>query len=84
VEKIEFENIKLELISAIEKRLIVENRVPDDFTLLESFFNHPIQNELSEQIILGAPTIPMIALIKKTSGQIYFYALKALLPNLPI
>jgi hypothetical protein len=84
MEKIEFQNIKPVLIIEIEKRLLVENLIPDDFVLIESFFNQPIQNDLSGQIVIGGPTIPMVALIKKTSGQIYFFALKALLPNLTI
>jgi hypothetical protein len=83
-EKIEFKDIKPVLIIEIEKRLIVENLIPDDFILIESFFNQPVQTELSGQYVIGGPTIPMVALIKKTSGQISFFALKALLPDLTI
>jgi hypothetical protein len=81
---VEFEKIKNELQQAIAKSLQQDNLHPHDFILLDGFFNQPFQNELSTKIVLGGKTVPMVAVIKQATGQLLFYALKALLPNLKI
>jgi len=57
--------------------------IQEPVTLLDGFINQPIYNELTGSFVIGGPTIPMIAVVGK-SGRIYFFALKALLPDLKI
>jgi hypothetical protein len=57
--------------------------IQEKYILIDSFINPPIYNELTEDFVLGGPTIPMIALVGD-SGRIYFFALKALLPKIEI
>lgn len=52
------------------------------FTLVDGFFNLPIQDELSGDIIIGGPTIPMISIVGNSTGRMYFFALKVLLPDI--
>ena len=55
--------------------------IPESVSLIDGFINQPIQQELSGNIIIGGPTIPMIAVVGNTSGRIYYFALKALIPE---
>lgn len=57
--------------------------IQEPVTLIDGFINQPIYNELTGSFVIGGPTIPMIAVVGK-SGRIYFFALKALLPDLKI
>ena len=57
--------------------------INEPVNLIDGFINQPIYNEFSGNVVIGGPTIPMIALIGN-SGRIYFFALKALLSDLTI
>ncbi len=52
-----------------------------ELTLVDGFINQPICKEMTGSIVLGGPTIPMIAVVENNNGRIHFFALKALLPN---
>jgi len=80
--KLEFKQIKMELQAALSKKLkegVLTD--PNGFTLLDGFINPSISNDISGNLVLGGPTLPMVAVISNTSGQVYYFALKALLPN---
>jgi hypothetical protein len=51
------------------------------FTLVEGFVSLPIQQNLNTYNI-GGQSVPMIALVGKTTGRMYFFALRQLLPNI--
>lgn len=55
--------------------------INESVNLIDGFINQPIYQEFSGNVIIGGPTIPMIAVVGN-SGRVYFFALKALLPNL--
>lgn len=78
---IKFEEIRKEIVSALEERKISIN---ESVTLLDGFVNEPFGKELSDSIVLGGPTIPMVMLIGNESGQVYFFALKAILKNIEL
>ncbi len=44
----------------------------------------PLQSEITGNITIGGPFIPMVGVVGKTSGRIYTYALKILLPDIQI
>jgi len=50
-------------------------------TLIKGIFNLPIQAEFSGNIIIGGPSVPMIAVVGNQSGRIYYFSLKMLLPD---
>lgn len=85
INKIEFQKIKVRLREAIDAALRKDLLNPSDYELIEnSFINQSIQAELSNNIIIGGSTLPMVAVVKKSTGQLFFYALKALIHDLKI
>ena len=85
INKIEFQKIKVRLREAIDAALRKDLLNPSDYELIEnSFINQSIQAELSNNIIIGGSTLPMVAVVKKSTGQLFFYALKALIHELKI
>jgi len=55
--------------------------IQEPVKLIGGFINQPVYNELTDSFVIGGPTIPMIAVVGN-SGRIYFFALKALLPDI--
>lgn len=82
-QKIIFSDIKSRLLSELNKKL-KEGEMPiqEPLDLIDGFVNQTIQNELSSSLIVGWPSIPMIAAGWKNSGMIYYFALFAILPDL--
>jgi hypothetical protein len=54
------------------------------YTLLQSFINQPIQTEISGNVVIGGPTLPMVAIANNQTGQLEFFALRILLPDIQI
>ena len=83
---INFNSIKNELQTALQERLKLTPLVGETrgFTLVEGFLNSPLQTEISGNLVIGGPNIPMVAIVGNSSGRMYFFALKAVLPNLTI
>ena len=78
---IKFEEIKAKLIELINTKL-PQLGLTEPVTLVDGFVNQPVSMELSGSFILGGPTIPMVMLVGNKTGRIYFFALKALMPNI--
>ncbi|PIU37414.1 hypothetical protein COT02_01015 [Candidatus Roizmanbacteria bacterium CG07_land_8_20_14_0_80_34_15] len=57
--------------------------IQEPVNLIDGFINQPIYNELTGSFVIGGPTIPMVAVVGN-SGRIYFFALKALFPDIKI
>lgn len=79
---IKFEDKKTEILSELNTR-INDGRIKlsEKTTLIDGFINQLITIEISNTFTLGGPSIPMVALVGE-SGQLYFFALKAILPSL--
>ena len=72
-----------EILSALnEKMSRGEIKIQEKVTLVDGFFMQSFQDS-SEGIQLGGPTVPSIMLVGE-SGQIYFFAIKAILPDIQI
>jgi hypothetical protein len=81
---IEFQKIKDELVAVLNNNERVKKiLLTEKITLVEGFVNEPFRRELSDSIVVSGPSVPMIMLLGE-SGQIYFFALKALLPHLEL
>ena len=80
---INFEDYKQRITDAIQTKLRdVPIHGENGFTLVEGFIMQPINKELSGNMIIGGPTIPLVAVVGNTSGRMYYFAVKALLPDL--
>ncbi|HAT9260032.1 TPA: hypothetical protein JBC74_00005, partial [Legionella pneumophila subsp. pneumophila] len=42
--------------------------INEPVSLIDGFINQPIQQELSGNIVIGGPTIPMVAVVGNNSG----------------
>lgn len=74
---IKFETVKQDIIKALEKQKLV---IAEPVSLVDGFVNQPFNMQLSNSIEIGGPTIPMIMLLGN-SGQIYLFALKAIIKD---
>lgn len=82
---INFENLKIQIEKALESRLangIIND--PGGFILLDGFINIIYQKEIGNAFQIGGPTVPAVAIVGKTSGQIHTFALKVLLPHIEL
>jgi hypothetical protein len=79
---IKFADVEKDLLKALNKKNKTgELKLPESADLATGFVNQMFSNELSNSFTLGGPTVPMVLLVGK-SGQIYFFALKILLPEI--
>jgi hypothetical protein len=65
-----------------EKMSKGEIKIQEKVTLVDGFFMQSFQDVL-QGIQLGGRTVPSIMLVGE-SGQIYFFAIKVILPNIEI
>lgn len=81
--QIKFEDYKQRITAAISTRLHT-NLLPKEngFTLIEGFITQPLSKEISGSLVIGGPSIPLVAIVGNTTGQVYYFALKALLPEI--
>ncbi len=82
---IKFSDIRDKLQQALQQKLMatpISNE--NGFSLIEGFMTLPIQTEISNNVIIGGPNIPIIGIVGNTSGRIYTFALKAILPDIKI
>jgi hypothetical protein len=82
---LKFEDLKPRISTALTVRLnALSLNQEGGFTLVDGFIMQPLSNEISGSLVLGGPSIPLVAVVGKTSGQMYYFALKALLPDISI
>ena len=77
---IQFEGIKEQIVEALKKKGNLG--ITEPVTLIDGFFNHPFHKEISNSMVIGGPAIPMVMLLGNNTGRVYFFALRAILPNL--
>ena len=79
---INFKSRKKEIEIAINKLLskgILDE--PDGYILLDGYMNYPIQNEVGGLLGAEGQSLPTIAIVGKSTGRVYTFALKILLPE---
>ena len=77
---LKFSDYKDDIIKKLNERGNVLE-ICEPVILIDGFINQPIYGELTGNFVIGGPSITMIALVGENSGRIYFFAVKALLPN---
>ena len=80
---VKFLEIKKELQDKIQEKLKL-SPIPNEagFTLIDGFTNLSLQEDISNNVIIGGPSIPMVGIVGNTSGRIYTFALRILMPDL--
>lgn len=82
---IKFLDIKDRLLQALNFK-IGQNmlHIKEQVTIVDGFVTQPLSMELSGSFVLGGPSVPAVMLVGNDSGRIYYFALKALLPDIQI
>lgn len=82
---VKFSEIKDKLQQELQKKLNTA-QFPGEggFTLIEGFMALPLYGEVSNNVIIGGPTLPIVGIVGNTSGRLYTFALKAILPEVEI
>lgn len=80
---IKFDDIRPRIINALKEHS-KNSGIAESVSLVDGFVSQPFSMQLSDSIIIGGPTVPLIMLVGNESGQIYFFALKAILKDLDI
>jgi len=82
-QKIVFDDaMRQRLITALDSSL-EQLGISEPVTLIDGFVNQPFSMELSNSVIIGGPTIPMVILLGD-SGRIYLFAVKAILKDMDL
>ncbi|MBU3668362.1 MAG: hypothetical protein FGM57_00155 [Candidatus Taylorbacteria bacterium] len=76
-----FSEYKEKIKKAIDTRSSILG-INEPVSIIDGFVNQPIQNDLSGSFVIGGPTIPMVMLVGSHSGRVYYFALKALIPDI--
>ena len=79
--RIKFDDVKQSILAALEQKT---KTVGEPVSLVDGFASSPFSTELSDTVLLGGPTIPMVILVGNESGRLYFFALKAILKDIEI
>jgi hypothetical protein len=80
---LKFEDMRPRIIAALKDHS-KNSGIKEEVSLVDGFVSQPFSLELSNSVILGGPMVPLIMLVGNESGQIYFFALKAILKDLDI
>ncbi len=78
---IQFDEVKDRIKEALQKKSL---KTGESLTLLDGFVSEFVRKELSSSILVGGPIVPMVMLIGNETGQVYLFALKALLPDIEL
>ena len=83
---INFDEYKTEISRAIDLKVALGlfPHEPQGFILIDGFINIISQKPLGGALFLGGPTIPTVAIVGKSTGLVYTFALKILLPNIQL
>jgi len=82
-EELIFSEIKPIIVEALNTKLN-DNKlhITEKVTLIDGFTEPIIVNKTSKETIIGGNRITMIMLVGDESGQIYYFSLKTILPDL--
>ena len=85
METIKFSKIKSDIIKALNNKLNNKTlHITEKVTLVDGFVDQAYLPKLTKKWVIGGSSIPMIILVGDESGQIYYFALKAILPKLDL
>ena len=81
-----FQEYRARIITALEQRGVVffnQQTQQGQYILIDNFVNQPVSTELSGNVVIGGPSIPMVMIADARTAEIKYFALKALLdvPN---
>lgn len=82
MKKIKFEDCKERIVAELLARHEIMPYDKNGYILVEGFLEQQVLSESSDNIVLGGPSLPMIALIGESTGLVFYFSAKILLPDL--
>lgn len=82
--EITFQEKKEEILQALNKLKFADAWIFEELALVDGIAYHSLSDSISGGIVIGGKSIPMVVLVWKKTGKLYFFALKSLLPNLDV
>ena len=79
---IDFQQHRENILNALETRgLRMRNNgtLGPEYILIDGFVNQPVYNQLSNNVVIGGPTIPMVVVANVQTGELRFFPAKALI-----
>lgn len=75
-----FADVEDEIRAALKDHLKKAD-IKEELILINGFFNESVSRELTNDLVVGGPKLPIVVLVGEESGRVYLFALKALLPD---
>lgn len=82
--EISFQEKREEILQALKKTNFQDAWIFEELALVDGIAYHSLSDSISGGIVIGGKSIPMVVLVWKKTGKLYFFALKSLLPNLDV
>ena len=79
---IDFQQHREAIITALEARglrMRGDGVLNPEYLLVDGFVNQPIYNQLSNNVVIGGPTIPMVVVANIHTNELRFFPVKALI-----
>ena len=79
----DFNSLKTQITDALNKKFSNQGAFPGEssgFTLVDGFVMQTLQ-EQAQGFVIGGKSVPMIMVVGNSTGRVYYFALKALLPS---
>jgi len=71
-----FNDRKPEILEALNNKVTTGE---DSYKLFDGFIELRVKDKLSKELTMGGPTIPCVSIVDDKTGEMRFYALKALI-----
>jgi hypothetical protein len=86
MEELEFEKLRDRIVERVNQKINLNTTtfnpvLEGGFTLVDGFITLPVQTRIGKEYNLGAPFIPVVGIMGNNSGRLYYFVLKALLPE---
>ena len=82
MEQIKFRDYKEKIIDALKARgftFFDPQTKQGDHLLIDQFVIQPIHDEVTGNVVIGGPTLPMVVIINVRTSELRFFALKGLI-----
>ena len=83
--ELDFADLRVRIQTAVNEKIqLLGITDPQGFTIVDSFVPVNLQPKIGGGQFLGGPYIPVVALVANSTGEVRYFALKNLLPDLDI
>lgn len=76
---VKFEDVKDRILAKLNKLGSKKLGLNEEVMLIDGIINQPLNPKVTGNVVVGGPVVPVITLVGKETGRLYFFALKVLL-----